>query len=207
MPIPAGNTGLITLSDAKAQLNIPTSDTSNDSELQGFVNAAADVVQGIVGPVLTHTYTEVHDGGGPFIVLNNPPILSVTSVIEMIGATGYTLADAEIDTATGAYSYSIDSYERGVIARRWSGGFVGPFTPGVRNVQVTYIAGRTTVPPAVRLATLLLVEHLWEQTQRGDSSGRPIPGQEPEADLDYGPSKESQAMSLLTPYRKAPAIA
>lgn len=196
-----------TLAEAKAQLNIPSGDTSNDVELQGFIDAAAGVAEGIVGPITSTTYTEVHDGGGPFIVLNNPPIISVTSVIDMVGPTAYTLVDAEINTVTGAYSYSIDSYERGVIARRYSGGLVGTFEGGTRNIQVVYDAGRAVVPAPVRLGALLLIEHLWEQTQRGNSTGRPAAGSEPDADVPYGPSKESQAMSLLAPYRKATAIA
>lgn len=199
-------TDLVSLADARDQLNI--TDTTHDDELLGFIDAATATVEGIVGPVLRRTYTEVHDGGGLTIVLNNPPIISVTSVTEMVGPTAYTLADAEINTTTGAYSYSIDSYERGVIARRWSGGLVGPFIGGVRNIQVVYVAGRSNIPPAIRLAALLLIEHLWEQTQRGSSTGRPVPGGSEPADVDYSPpSKESQAMSMLAPYRKAPALA
>lgn len=200
----AGVAPLVSLADAKAQLNI--TDASQDDELQGFIDAATAVVEGIVGPVVRRTYTEVHDGGGPFIVLNNPPIISVTSVTEMVGPTAYTLTDAEIDTVTGAYSYSIDSYERGVIARRWSGGIVGPFVGGVRNIQVVYVSGRTSVPAPVRMGALLLIEHMWEQTQRGNSTNQPVPGVD-EADVPYGSSKETQAFGLLAPYRKAPALA
>lgn len=208
MPIPGGAvSALATLDDAKNQLNIPSSDTSNDIELQGFIDAATATVEGIVGPVVQRTITEVHNGGGPFIVLNNPPIISVTSVTEMAGQTAYSLTDAEINTTTGAYSFSVDSYDRGVIARRWSGGIVGPFIGGVRNIQVVYVAGRPTVPPAIRLGALLLIEHLWEQTQRGNSTGRPLPNRDETSDVDYGPTKQDQAMSLLGAYRKAPALA
>ena len=198
-------TQIVSLDDAKAQLNITR--TTYDDELQGFIDAATEIVEFQTGPIRRQTFTEVHNGGGPTIVLDNPPVISVTSVTEYVGPTAYPLTQAELGATTGQYSWSLDDASEGIIARRYSGGLVGNFAAGYRNVSVTYVGGRPQVPANVRLAALLIIEHLWEQTQRGDSSGRPVPGVEPEADVQYGPDKQSQAMALLQAYRRVPGLA
>lgn len=165
MPVSGGPTSLVTLDDAKAHLNIDPTDTTYDAELQGFIDAATAFVQFETGPILYQAFTEVHSGGGPTIVLDNPPIIAVDTVIEYVGPTAYTLTQAELGATTGQYSWSLDDANAGIIARRYSGGFVGNFAAGYRNVYVSYTAGRTSVPADVRMATLEDLRGLWTQTQ------------------------------------------
>lgn len=164
-PIGAGAIMLVTLQEVKDHLNI--SDTSQDGELFGFITAAAAYVQNITGPILPASYTEVHDGRGPSIVLYNPPILSVTSVIEYVGPVAYTLTQAELGTGddTGQFSFSLDNPNAGIITRRYTGGIVGNFAPGVSNVQVAYVAGRAALPPDVRMAILQDIAGLFQTSQ------------------------------------------
>lgn len=156
---------LVTVSDAKDHLNIPSTDTSHDTKLQGFIDAADAVITYLTGPVEPTSYTEVHSGGGPTIVLLHPPVISVQSVTEYVGPTAYTLTQAELGQSAGAYSFSLDDPEAGIIARRYTGGLAGNFAGGYRNVAVTYTAGRTTTPADIRMAVLEDLRGLYQQTQ------------------------------------------
>jgi len=161
---------LVTLDDVHKHLNIPDSDTTHDVELQGFIDAAEAIIVYNVGPVEETTFTEVHSGGGPTIVLDNPPVISVTSVTEYVGPVAYALTQAELGVAAGAYSFSLDDPAAGIICRRYTGGLAGNFAGGYRNVQVVYVAGRATVPADIHMAVLEDLRGLYQESQQG---GRP----------------------------------
>lgn len=161
---------LVALSEVKEHLNLSLTESSNDAELQGFIDAATAYIQNATGPIIPRQYVEVHNGGGPTVVLFNPPVVSVDSVVEYIGPTGYTLTQAELGTDAGTYAFSLDSAEAGIISRRFNGGMVGCFAGGLRNVQVTYTAGRASVPADVRMAVLQDIAGLWGPSQTGPAS-------------------------------------
>lgn len=163
-------TSLVTLDDVYDTLNIKNPDGTDDGELQGFIDAAQAVIEDIVGPVVPQTYTEVHSGRGPSIVLDHTPVISVTSVTEYIGVTPYALSDAELGGSTSAYSYSLDDPTAGIVSRRYNG-LVGGFAAGNRNIQIVYVAGQATVPANVRLAALELIRMQWQPQQSGNLPG------------------------------------
>lgn len=205
MPIPGGGAygWPPTLDEAKAQLG--ASDVTYDSELQGFIDAAVDEVENVIGPVTPTSYTDFLDGGGQTVVLNHYPVVSVSSVLEYDSTgTGTALTSEPLGGTYDGNGYILDA-DIGVL-RRMTSGSQAWFLTGTANIAVTYIAGRSTVPAGVRLATLLILEHLWEQSQRGDSSGRPVPAADVDADVYSGPDRYTQAMALLDRYRKAPHV-
>jgi hypothetical protein len=163
-----GSTGsLATLAELKTELNIDTSITTYDTELQGFLDAATPVVEGITGPILQRQVTsEPHDGGKPVIVPRQQPVLSITSVTEYVGPVAYTLTAAATPAqATGAFAYTADPVT-GTITRRAAGEAI-PFPGGRDNVLVTYTVGTSTVHPNARLAALMYAAAMWQDTQNG----------------------------------------
>lgn len=161
-------TGLVTLADVRAQLNIPAADTSNDTELQGFINAATTVVEDIAGPILSRTISaEVHNGGSALVVLRVSPVISVQQVIEYVGTTAYTLTSQPQSATTSFYGYELIDSNGGILVRRDSTGSPIPFQGGKYGVTVSYTAGYSSVPDAVRLGTLMLIQHWWDATQQG----------------------------------------
>lgn len=162
-------TDLVTLTDVKAHLNIPTSDTSNDTELGGFIDAASDFITYIAGPVVSTPLTETHRtrGGLYYVMLRQPPVLSITSVVEYVGTVGYTLTQQQPGSTVDNWGYSIN-LASGALVRRSSAGTRMPFLGG--DLVVAYVAGRVSVPPQIRLACLEDIRGLWQRTQLG---GRP----------------------------------
>lgn len=143
---------ILTLGDAKAQLNIQASDTSEDVELQGFVDAATAAVEKQLGQVVDpRTVVDQFDFAGNVqsFMLRSVPVISLTSLASLDGAQTWNVSPSvmRVDGASGLVT-------------------VLSGMPVVGSVLVTYQAGEAAVRANVRLAGLIIVQHLWE-TQRG----------------------------------------
>ena len=190
MPIPSGSV-LPLLDELKTHVNI-TSDT-HDDELQDLLDAAVGVVEGYVGPLDSRTVVETHrtlNTASP-LVLRQAPAIDVTSVTAGDG-TLYALTDYDLDTEAGLLHLAYEgSYGR------WYG-----------QATVTYSAGRTDLPAAIRTAILIVASRLWE-TQRGNApSALPISDNEGfNADPAGLPLLPPRARELLRPYLLGPSVA
>lgn len=199
-----GPTSLVSLTDVKAHLNIPTEDTSHDTEIQGFIDDTQPIIEDIVGPVVQVNCDEWYDGGQQEIVLRTRPVVSVTSVTEYIGNVAYTLTSAASPDLAGPYSFVLDG---GRIIRRRSG-VMGAFPVGFSNVHVVYVAGRATVPTNVRLGTLELIRHNYQMTQL---AGRPTFGgtaaEDTLATTPTGFAIPTRVIEMLGATRRFPSLA
>jgi hypothetical protein len=196
--VAASSQAIVTAADVRTHLNL--TDATQDVELQGFISAAQAMVENITGPVLPQVVTETFDGGQVHLVLSEYPVLSIASVVENSQGTTSTLAElaAPYSDTTGL-SYRVD-YSIGTLTR-WSGTMQSRWAAGLGTVTVTYTAGRASVPPDVRLATLRLIEHLWTSQQ---NSGR-LRGGSPDIPA-AGHAIPWFVEELLQPHAKAPAI-
>jgi hypothetical protein len=94
---PAVSTLLTKLADVKADLGIPSADTSNDAVLADLIRDASDEIQREFQFFCNQTYRETLPGyGTPILQLKRTPIVSVSLVThnsEVI--TDYTIEDKE----------------------------------------------------------------------------------------------------------------
>lgn len=145
--------GLISLDDARRSLGWAVSDTSNDADLERYIEAATPVIENITGPLIQRAETYKFDGGFRAVVL---PVRfsSVTSVVE----SGVTVTDyvAEPDAGVVAAGTAISPRE---------------FDAGHQNIVVTVQVGVASVPSNVKLATRELVRHWWQQGRQGNRPG------------------------------------
>ncbi|NUP24014.1 MAG: phage gp6-like head-tail connector protein [Streptomyces sp.] len=147
-----GEAGVVSLAEAKAQLNIDAENTEDDAEIQGFIRSVTAICERYAGSLTRTIHVETHTGGYG-MALAHPPILSLTSVTAIQqGSTDQAVGDLALDATNG------------IVRRLDRGRMVGPFT-------VTYVAGRTSIPPNVRQAALIILQHMWE-TQRGGMPAR-----------------------------------
>lgn len=151
---------IISLDEARAALNWPDTDTDNNEELRSFLDAATEVVEDLVGPVVTRTYTEQHTSGGGAIALNHYPVLAVSSFVEYTPAA-ITWTKADNPAAAVGNQFTINT-ANGVIRARWGASFAG-------ECWVTYTAGRAVTPPAIREACVEIVKARWQQSQQGNA--------------------------------------
>lgn len=167
--------GVVSLAEAKAQLNITS--TTDDEEIAGFVRSVTEVCERYAGALARTTHVEKHDGGYR-IALRHIPVLSLTSAVAIrTSGTDQTVADLDVDGPTG-------------VVERLDGGYMyGP-------LRITYTAGRTAIPPRVRQAALIILQHLWE-TQRGQQGGVSFGGSGEVYDPRWGFSIPRRALELL----------
>lgn len=186
---PATPAYLISVADAKQQLG--KTSTADDEELRVYVEAATVAVERHLDKaVVRRTVVERRDLGIPHpqaapgilqaFTLATKPVISLTSIVA---------ADAGLTWNTA--NMTVNDY--GVV-RVLAGSVVwGP-------VVITYQAGMTVVPAEYGLAARIIVQHIWQNTQRGQK-GSPRPGLEtPGAGFtSFGYSIPNAALELLGP--------
>lgn len=166
--------GIVSLTDLKAHLRFPdpAAPTPDDDALEGFIYAATEVIECEVGRVVQRPVTEYHDGGRQVIYLKQTPVLSVTTIIENWGYYNWNLVLQPPTTVPAAnlFAYSLDNPGEGRVTRRTVGNVSIPFmsmgSEFPANIKVVYLAGRNQTPWAVRLATLELCAHWWQNSQQ-----------------------------------------
>ena len=190
---PADLGGVISLADAKAGLGV--TGTSKDEDIRSVIQAATPILEDLVGPILRVTRVETYDGGTSQINLLWAPIISITSIVESYGSTytrTLTAQDIFAGTGTDAYGYTVD-LTTGIVTRRASG-VAMPFANGKRNIQITYVSGRTNISGNILLAARRLIRHLWMQEQQ---SFRPNVLAAPDPNLPKTPSGFAVPRSVI----------
>lgn len=190
---PADPRLIISLDDAKAALNVPSTARVNDDELRLYIAATTEVIEDIVGAVLSTTRTETFDGGGYAVLLSEraTAIASVTlNGTALVSGTSY-VANLAAGIIYGGSTYSTEE-----------------FYPGRQNLVVTYTTGSTSIDPNIILAAREEVSFLYQLGQQG---GRPsLGGNMP--DMSWTPSGfavPKRVMELCAPSaaRRMPGIA
>lgn len=150
---------IVTLQQAKAQLNIDADDDSLDTLLQTYVDAITGAVEDYKHEIIEpKEFTDEVDlcgyRGQPFASgrhrrfrLYQTPIISITSAVSVDGTTTFDTSAWRPDRASGL----VTAY-----------GATWPYG----HVLVTYQAGYTEVPPRYVQGALVILQHVWE-TQRG----------------------------------------
>lgn len=178
---------LISLADAKAHLNMSPSSTVDDAELLGHIEAATSAIEDYLGETIVRTVvvekrTLTRQAQ---VLLRSHPVVSLTSVVSLDGATTWDVADLDLDVTTG-------------LVRT----ITGPQVAG--DVVITYVAGRSVIPANYARAAEIVVANLWE-AQRKVAAG-PAPGPlAPEDEIvtdQYGTAIPPVARQLLG----APAV-
>jgi hypothetical protein len=181
--------GIITLAEAKAQLDIESG--GDDDELQAYIDGITAPIENLVGVVEQREITETVNGTGTTLsLLKTPAVTLVSATPQLTGGTALDVAQLHLDGTTG-------------IVRRLSGGrfYGGPWT-------FTYTAGRAEEMPTIKLAARILIQHLW-RTQFGSARGQggsddysvsePIPG--------FGYAVPNRVLQLLEPFKLPPGVA
>lgn len=186
---------LLTLAEAKAQLNISTS--TDDEELQTYVDAVTAVVEEYIGPVEPREVTERHDteGGRRAVVLRTTPVLSLTSVEPLLtGGISYPVDGLDLDPDTGEVRRVDGGWFRGLLLFTLQAGR----------------AGVPPVPPTINLAARMLVQHLWRTQHPSRSGGLPGGGEDfsvTQPIVGFGYAVPNRVLELLAPYRLPPGVA
>lgn len=191
---------VISLQDAKNQLNTPDSD---DEDLRLYLAAVTSVIESITGPIITNEHIDILPASDR-IVLRKAPVQSVTSIVPTDpGFAGAFVGNYILEPATGilrrqgfypfepAYAFQIEH-------TYWFEGY---------DLTITYTAGRAEVPAGVQVAARMILEQSWA-SRRGAMPLPPMGGDTviQENGLDILISET--AMGMLAPFAvRGPRIA
>jgi len=150
---------IVSFDEVKDHLNIPSTSTTNDTELYRFIDAATEMAQNYTGTILGRvTFTnEIYDGNQQTLRLLHPRAITILSVVE----NGLTLSSTDY-----ALDYTGQRLDRVTSGSLNEPNFFGIWAPGARNITVSYVAGYVNPHPQAKQGVLELIRHLW-QTQRG----------------------------------------
>lgn len=159
---------LVSLADLKAHLKDVSTSTANDDSYRATLAQATELAERYCNRALRRkTVVETHDGGGCAVILREPPVISVTTVVEngtTLTASDYTLNATAGLLYRGSSTSSMDWYA------------------GRQSVVVTYVAGYTNPPLVAQRAVLDIARWMWQRTAQG-----PRPGFGQSADMaDFG---------------------
>lgn len=147
-------TGIVSLADVREQLDFLS--TANDEKIRLFIDAATDFIESRVGPVVRRTITQTVVPSSGMLLLDGP-VISLTSIAAARGYSGtYNVASLFLDKDI-------------VYPPAYASSFYYPVT-------VTYVAGRTVIPPLLREATLDYITWMWRR-QRGGTPESLLTGQ------------------------------
>jgi hypothetical protein len=182
----AASPSLISLADAKDQLNITS--TKSDEQLRGFLEATTSIVESYVGPVVRRQYTRRVHGYRPQIPLPHTQVLSIDNIVVVLPGTGTVdLTQILLDTPSGIF------------------GFKSSFMVLYGDMDVTYTVGRTSVKAAWILAAQIIIQHLWESRLGNLPSAQ---GDDPvDPRLGTGYLVPFRAITLLQPDQAAAGFA
>ena len=162
---------VITLAEGKSAVNIASSDTSQDTELAGYITAVSRRLDSLCGPIVVRTITaENHlTNGENRVRLRVVPINSITAVEEYDSQGTLLTLTGETKTSKPGDAYLVDptTTVRQYLVRR-SYGLNYTFPPS-GWLHVDYVAGRydTTalVDPVFKQAAAIMIANLWRREQ------------------------------------------
>jgi uncharacterized phiE125 gp8 family phage protein len=142
---------LVTLNQGKTELDIPLANTSEDSRIEDFINAASDFIEAVTGRKFkADDYTEYFDGNDlAYLLLSEFPINTVTSV---------HIDDQWVFAAASELVSTERRIMRDVLIARRCGIFHYKST---QSIKVVYNAGYATIPNHLQQACLELVKYLY----------------------------------------------
>lgn len=180
---------LTTLAKVKSQLDIPPSDTSQDTRLNVFLNAASQVIESYCERKFEQmTYTEYHHGRKMnFIMPREFPISSITSMsIDNDRVFG-------VNTVVPPSDYSIADRDRTVF-------YNGKFPQGFNNIKLVYVAGYATIPADIDLACIWAVE--WFERHRKDKSMGRTSVSKGDESIGILAEMPPMVLQLINPYKR-----
>jgi hypothetical protein len=156
---------IVSLADAKAQLNMDPADASEDDELRGFIAATTGAVELYKHEVIARrTITDEIDlcrygyRGARKFRLWSAPVISLISVVSWDGSITWDVTQMRAS-------------ESGLVRV-----MAGPPVTGL--VDVAYLAGYQVIPDNYRQGALVVLQHAWESQRGGGTVSSGVIGPE-----------------------------
>jgi hypothetical protein len=193
--VPLSTGALISLADAKAQLN--KTSTTDDDEIWRYIHAATDIINFECGYTAATPIVETVNMGradyttARFFTLTHTPVKSITTVTpQLAGAPPVSVANLIIDAESGVVFPAINTVQV----------FYGPLT-------VSYVAGRGVVPQALQTACGLIVQDMFKSQRGGGVLSLDQDPSDTSGPETYGIPERALQLMKMAPYSSGPSVA
>lgn len=176
---------LLTLAEAKAELNITT--PNSDDVLQGYIDGAIEAVEFICGLAETASVTEVAYVTGNAISLQQTPVVSVQTI------SGEQAGNLTVSNFNLSGNSGVLTAKQVIQPLLWDA------------YTVTYTTGRASAPSSMKQAALVIVDHQWNTRQRGPK-GRAAVQDDTTTVPGLGFAIPNAALQMLRPNDQGPAL-
>lgn len=164
----------ITLSELKTYLNIPVSDTTADTKLQTFIDAAQKFIENYTGKVFeasatsTRLFHAIEDVDG-FVLFLDKGLASSSSLVIVNG-------DGETIPSNAYVLEPRNTFPARMIRLKQTQGYVWDFDDDPENaISVTgYFADTTSADANIKQATKRLASYLYHQKDNAGDLDRPM---------------------------------
>lgn len=139
------------LDEFRAQLD--RADFSDDAELRLYLEAATNQIEWLVGPLSVQTITE-RTTALAHMSLRRFPVVEIISVKPIYGGVvgdALNVSDYWLDTSLNEVAFT----------PTWRNGYMGPSSRHGTEYETVYKVGRTSIPADIKLAGLIIAQHLW----------------------------------------------
>ena len=157
----------------------------NDARINHIIDQVSQLVKSYCSSTIIDyassaktEYFTIKDDLVDTIILDESPIISVTSVQERTGqADAYVTLITENSDSSGKYEYIVDTESDSIV--RTNSTTTKAFPQGMKAVKVTYKAGYTSTPEDLKLAVFDLVKYYLkdERKERMSIAGSTIENQ------------------------------
>lgn len=171
---------LATLNEARQFIGFPSSD---DALMQVLLDrASADVENYTKRRFEIQSYTEEFNGGNDSLILDNYPVISITSIRDF--------ADPNNPVTVDSSTYTLYPNEGHVVLSARGFGLPSTWAFGIRRWEVNYSAGFNTIPLDITQAVLFSVSSWYNNRDGGEFRSESI------GDYSYTVSEIAERMGL-----------
>lgn len=182
---------LTTLNQAKTFCKIPLAETSLDSMIELYINAASDYLERECDRKFkSQTFTEIRHGRKQNIVLLKDYPCTAISSLKVDSSGLFTSPDTVIPPSD--YGVGDDGNSLVLLNRVLPNGY--------NNVQIVYTAGYATIPSDLEMATLWLV-FWYNQVRNNQDIGRPRKSKGDES-FEISQSAPKEVLDTIARYKR-----
>jgi len=204
--VAVANYAIATLAEAKAQLNIPTATTGDDTLIEGYIDRASGFCESYTGRKLAEQSisSEIHDGdGGSYIYPRFFPITQLST--ETTPTDAQKLASVQYRTLPTDDWTNIETEVDYIILRTgepYIELYANSFPAGTQNVRLAYKAGYTSGSielNELKQVVVEMVQVMWNQHKGGNDTL----GYDSRSDSGTGAASFSTSFRNMKPEWKA----
>jgi len=199
---------ITSLAEAREILQLPASDTSNDSVIRGYSQAITEWIEYVCGPAVTQLVSEVVRAQGTVLILSKTPVRTdLGTTLDASNRRDGSTTNGIVSITplmTYGFMYDLDQLlvdgPKGIVRQSAGLPFFYSGDP-YSQYLVSYWAGRKVIPWGIYEAAKISLKHVYGVNRGGMAGSASMASADEETvETGFGFSVPNRAAELLTPH-------